>query len=122
MSAWARSDVARSMAPLMSRTVIGVIAPSISMSATGWGAAARAGAAQSSSRRATGPAKAARLVIPITPRMIARRAGPPPPRLASQRQRREQLEEEVRGEQARDLTGPVVGGRDLHHVGAHEVQ
>ena len=108
--ACARSLWARSTAVATSRTVTGVIAPSISITDTGAGAA-DAGAHGSTVRRsdgeAEGEARGKRSGVHgcSTPAMIARGER----RLGGSASTRKQLEEEVRGEQAGDGAGPVVG-------------
>src|SRR5204863_1369109 len=113
--AW--SARARSIAALRSRTVMGPMAPSISMIETGSAASAAEDRNRRTSRKVAGPTKRRRRVIATSTRMIARLRA-----LFSQREDRDELEEQVGGEETRDLTGPVVGRRDLDHIGAHQVQ
>src|SRR5207247_5796501 len=97
MSAWARSLLARSIASPTRRSVTGLITPSMSIFATGAGAA---------------PAPRAR----AAPRAPGARARPS----FAQRQEAHDLEHEIRREERRDLAGAVVERRDLHDVGPDE--
>src|SRR5262247_375932 len=109
ISAWEPSARARSSAASRSRTVIGVMAPSISIRETGSTAAA-GGPGQASAtatRSIAWPARRRRRFIATSARMIARA----PRRLLAEGEDRDQLEEQVGGEETGDLTGAVVGRR-----------
>src|SRR2546422_1690297 len=134
-SAWARSGWARSMAMPTRRSVTGLITPSMSIVATGAGAA---DATLASASNATASSVAPRLEAGATeggPRparpgfIVASASRPARPRVARdrrdpdsspQRQETDELEEEIRGEQRGDLAGAVVRGRHLDDIGAHE--
>src|SRR2546425_2044120 len=134
-SAWARSAWARSMAMPTRRSVTGLITPSMSIVATGAGAA---DATLASASNATASSVAPRLEAGATeggPRparpgfIVASASRPAQPRVARdrrdpdsspQRQETDELEEEIRGEQRGDLAGAVVRGRNLDDIGAHE--
>src|SRR5881397_1784497 len=131
-SACAPSAFARAIALSTSRSVTGLMTPSTTTVATGAGAAHAGAARRTSSVRTNRPRRRRVIVLAGGPDMAPR-----PPALgrvpaepwrasgrhalsSSEREHAHELEHEVRGEQRGDLSGAVVGRRDLDDVGAHQ--
>src|SRR5262249_39347338 len=117
-SAWERWARARSRAPLKSRTVIGLMVPSSSMTETDSAAGAGGGKGSSNTSSRAENARRARFIAASRP-MIARDLTRD---LFAQREDGEQLEQEIGGQQARGLAGSGVRRRPLDEVGADQVE